>query len=302
MSADSPRVLVSVLAYNGLADTLETLAGFSRQDYPNLTLQVIDNASPEILEPGINAAFPNIPVIRLEHNGGYTGGNNHALDQALAQGYDFVVISNHDVNVPPDLITHLVETARSQKDCGLVGIVEENYQTGEIRAAGGRDFRFWRSRGVWIQEMPPSGVRAVEADYVQGSVMLFTRQALEKGLRLDEKLFMYCEEFDLSFQLRSSGLKAYVDTRARIRHKSLPHPFSLFQGYLIQRNRLYICRKYAGGGSLILAVFYLLFFELPAKTIFRVLQGQARYARVCWRAFWDALTGKTGKPDPAIFA
>ena len=189
---------------------------------------------------------------------------------------------------------NLIETAEDQPDCGVVGAIEEAYQTGEIRAVGGKNFSFLKARGQWIKEMPTSGGRILDVDYVQGSMVLFSKKGLQRGIRLDEKLFMYCEEVDLGFQLKKKGLKAYTDLRCRVRHKGVPKKLTAYQGYLIQRNRLYLCRKHATRLTYLFSALYMGLLEIPAKWFLRSLQGNFHYGWVCFLGFLDALVGRLG--------
>ena len=132
MIMEVPKILVSILTYNNVEDTIETIRCFQRQSYRNFDLVVIDNASPGNCADLIRKACPGVEVVRSKVNSGYTGGNNFALDRGLNEGFDYVLISNHDVSFPPDLMKNLIETAEDQPDCGVVGAIEEAYQTGEI--------------------------------------------------------------------------------------------------------------------------------------------------------------------------
>ena len=91
------RVLVSVLTYNASEDALKTLECLSRQTYSQMQLQVIDNASTNDCVTAIGRRFPNIEIKVLPRNLGYTGGNNVARSQAVAEGYDYVIICNQDI-------------------------------------------------------------------------------------------------------------------------------------------------------------------------------------------------------------
>ncbi len=291
-----PKVLVSILTYNNVEDTLEAVKCFRNQSYQNFYLQVVDNASPNPVGETIKNTFPDLEVVVLNQNHGYTGGNNWAFDRGLREGFNYVLISNHDLICGPDMLQHLVETAEKMPNCGMVGVIEENYQTKEIRTIGGKGFSFLKARGHWERTLPynmPDN-EVLEVDYVQGALILFSQKALQKGIRLDEKLFMYGEEIDLGFQIRTAGLKAYVDLRCRVRHKSLPQQFNTFQGYLIQRNRLYLARKYGTTMNYIFSVFYMGLLELPMKFVIRTFQGYPHYGWTCWLGFFDGLRGKMG--------
>ena len=185
-----------------------------------------------------------------------------------------------------------MDTAENNSSCGIIGGVEEDYDTGNIRAAGGRNFKFWKSKGEWIKTLPENNKQAIEVDYVQGALVMFSSAAIVAGLRFDEKMFMYGDEIDMHFQLKKKGFKAVIDSRCRVRHKSPPQTFSLFQGYFIQRNRIYLSRKHASRLQFIVAVVYTGLLELPVKALVRTLQGHGRYAWACFLGFVDGLTNR----------
>lgn len=289
-----PKVLVSILNFNSSKEVLRTIECFQAQTYPNFDLQVIDNASTEDCVPLIRSRFPDLRVIELERNTGYVGGNNFALEQALEKHYDYVLISNHDIVVDENVLKRLVEASEKKPLCGVMGVVEEDYETGVIRAVGGKNIRLWRGKGEWVKNLPErNDPPVIEVDYVQGALVLLSRKALDAGIRFDPKLFLYCDEMDLSFQLKKAGLKAYVDTRNRLRHKMIHKPYNSLQGYCIQRNRLYLSRKH--GSCLVYGVsVFLGLGELALKGLIRSVQGHPRYFWVCLLGFFDGLRGQMG--------
>ena len=285
------KVLVSVLNYNKVQDTIETIECFENQTYPDFDLQVIDSASTNDCVSKLRKRFPDLKIICLSENTGYTGGNNLALKIGLEKCYDYVLISNNDVMFDKNMLSNLVDVASSHPLSGVIGVIEQDYYTGEIRAIGGVGFNPLRGMGKWI-ETGSFGNKRIKVDYVQGAFLLFTRRALLSGLLFDNDLFMYCEEVDLGFQLKKKRLTAIVDTCQYIRHKSVLKKFSPFQGYYIQRNRLYLSRKYTPVYIYLLAVLYNALIELPIKVTIRSIQGHPYFAWACVLGFIDSLSGK----------
>ena len=81
-----PIVTFSLLNWNQTDFTLACLRSLARQDYRNHRVVLVDNGSdPESLKP-IADEFPDITFIRNQHNIGFTGGNNQAIERALADG------------------------------------------------------------------------------------------------------------------------------------------------------------------------------------------------------------------------
>ncbi len=293
-SQSSPRVLVSVLRYNSAQTTVATLRCLQRQTFPNYDLQLVDNASTDGALDQIRVEFPQLKIFTMPENIGYTGGNNFALAQARAESYDHVIISNHDIEVDERAVACLVETAQTHADAGLIGGVEWNLATDTHRAAGGGSYSKWRSKSRWLLSGAEGtgSLGAVETFCVHGAFVLFTAQAIAARLSLDENLFMYFDEVDLGFQLRARGLRAYVDHRVIIKHKSDPRNYSAQVGYLMQRNRLYMVRKYGRWYHRLFYHLYAPLLELPVKFCVRALQGHGRFARACIAGHWDGLRGR----------
>lgn len=293
-AAAGPRVLVSILNYNSLEHTIEAIESFRAQTYPNMHVQMIDNASTTDCVARIQKRFPDLDVVHAGSNLGYTGGNNLALARGLAEGYDHVLVCNEDIVLGPEALAHLVETAQANPDAGVVGGVEVDYESGEIRTTGGTRYPDWRCRIRWpVEEHGGDPFRKVL--YVQGALVMFTGRALVAGLRFDDPLFIYWDEVELGYALEERGLAAYVDRRVSVRHRNKPASFSVRTGYLQQRNRVYLAAKRFAPFRKWLYIAYSTLAEAPAKVVVRTLQGHPRFGLACLLGQWDGLTGRMGK-------
>jgi len=291
--AAAPRVLVSVLNYRGVDDSVVAIKSLQQQDYPNFRLQLLDNASPTDCVEQIRARVPELDIRVADHNLGYCGGNNAALRQGLAEGFDYVIVCNHDIEVAPNAISQLVETAEERPDAGIVGAVELCHFTETVTTTRGTGFSLWSGRPAWSNDLPDDG-RALSASAVQGAMVLFTRRALEAGVFMNEDLFMYYDEADLGFQLADAGLRAYVDTRVVVRHKNRDKFYNARAGYLHQRNRVYLVHRYGKWYHRVAFHLGVALVELPAKVVIRTMQGRTAFARACVLGYLDGLAGRMG--------
>jgi GT2 family glycosyltransferase len=286
------RVLVSVLSYNSAQTTLEALRCLNRQTYSEYHLQLVDNASTDGTVERAAREFPDLDIKVLPENTGYTGGSNFAIRQAREEGYDYLIICTHDVEVDERAVERLVETARACANAGIVGAVEHNLSVDESRAAGGGFYSKWFSKSLWLSAKTEDARRDVFC--VHGALLLLTRTAMNAGVSMDENLFMYFDEADLGFQLQRKALRAVVDHRVIMRHKGDPRLYAPAVGYLMQRNRLYMVRKH---GRWYQRAFYLVYstlVELPLKVLVRSLQGRTDFARACVAGQIDGLLGRMG--------
>ena len=291
--AAAPRVLVSVLNYRSVDDSIVAIKSLQQQDYPNFRLQLLDNASPDDCVEQIRSHLPDLDIRVTNTNLGYCGGNNAALRQGLLEGCDYVIVCNHDIELAPSAITRLVETAELHPDAGIVGAVELCHFTDTVTTTRGIGFSLWSGRPLWSNDLPRDD-GPLPAHYVQGAVVLFTRRALEAGVFMNEDLFMYYDEADIGFQLAEAGLRAYVDTRVVVRHKNREKFYNARAGHLHQRNRVYLVHKYGKWYHRVAFHLGVALFELPAKVIVRAAQGRTHFARACLLGYLDGIAGRMG--------
>jgi GT2 family glycosyltransferase len=202
-------------------------------------------------------------------------------------------VCNHDIELAPDALRLLVETAESHPDAGIVGGVELCHFTGRVTMVRGIGFSLWRGRPLWSADLPGDD-RPLLATYVQGAAVLFTRRALEAGVFMNEDLFMYYDEADVGLQLARAGLKAYVDTRVIVRHKNREKFFNARAGYLHQRNRVYLVHRYGKWYHRLSFHLGVALLELPSKVLIRSMQGRFRFARACVLGYVDGIAGRMG--------
>lgn len=224
--AGRPRVLGVVLNYNGRDLTLETVASLRRLDYPALDLLVVDNGSTDGSDAAVAARFPEVRRLRTEINLGISGGLNLGFELGLAEGYDFLMPMNNDIEVAPDLLTELVAAASHDENIGCVG-PKCYYYFGErdrIWSAGG-ELRFHeavtRERGMGERDRGQFD-RDGELDYVNGALMLIRREAMLATGLWDPIYQVSVEDADWCLRMRRAGFRCWYAHRARLWHMVSP--------------------------------------------------------------------------------
>ena len=119
----APKVCIAILNWNNYDQTLACLESLAALDYPNYHIIVVDNASADESVEHIQQAHPDITLICSETNLGYAGGNELALQQALADGEtELFWILNNDSTVRPDTLSQLVSTYQQFGDAIYGGV------------------------------------------------------------------------------------------------------------------------------------------------------------------------------------
>lgn len=99
------RTAIIILNYNSKKDTIRYVNEIKSYECLN-TIVVVDNNSTNSgeFEDLEQLKSDNIYVIKSDKNGGYSYGNNFGMTflETLNQNYDYIVISNPDVEVEED--------------------------------------------------------------------------------------------------------------------------------------------------------------------------------------------------------
>ena len=125
-----------VLNWNGREDTLRCLAALRAVPDPH-RVYVADNASADGSIPAIAAAHPEAAIVALDANLGFGGGNNRAVERALADGADWVVLVNNDAEAEPGVLAAFTAQARAHPDAGVLA-GKLLFDDGRVQWAGQR--------------------------------------------------------------------------------------------------------------------------------------------------------------------
>ncbi len=255
------RVLVIVLNFNGLADTLVCLESLRRQTCRCFDVLLIDNGSRADDPATVAAQFPSTEVIALTANLGWAGGNNVGLRLALARGYGFVCLLNNDTVLEPAAIAELLAAAAAiGTPCLLHPAI------------------FFYDEPARPQLCPDAPATAdpvsrrlatahdvVEMGWAYGACLLLPAAVLHRVGLLDERFFLQLEEQDYYRRAAAIGLRSYCARRARILHKesaSFGGRMTATKIYYLARNSLLLAEKHDATPAGILRSLRQLFWSL----------------------------------------
>ncbi|MBM3425479.1 MAG: glycosyltransferase family 2 protein [Bacteroidetes bacterium] len=204
---------IVLLNYNGetvLPTFLPSVVTHSSND-----LWMIDNASSDKSLEYVSQAFPQVNLISLESNHGFTGGYNFGLEQLRGKYANFILI-NTDLEVTPGW------------DQGLLNFLEKNGSYAAVQpkilswkdkshfdyaGAGGGfldalGYPYCRGR-IWNHLEADHGQYddTLEVDWASGACLAIRADDFftQEGFDLD--FFAHMEEIDLCWRLRQSGRK-----------------------------------------------------------------------------------------------
>jgi len=220
---------VVIVSWNTRELILEALRSFLPAFGLELEVIVVDNASADGSAEAIEAAFPDIRVIRNERNIGFAGGVNVGLRAAR---HPLVLLLNPDTRLLGDVLLRLVDYADAHPEAGIIGPRVLN-EDGSVQASC---FRFPSLlnevlSATYLYQLLPSSrffnrerlggrnfASAEPVDAVSGCCFLVRRSVLDAVGLLDEGFFMYAEETDLCYRTWQAGHEVHYAPVGEIVH------------------------------------------------------------------------------------
>ena len=185
---------------------------------------VADNASTDGSVEMLESEFPEVAIVALDNNFGFTGGYNRAFQVIEAE---YLVLINSDIEVPKDWLHPLVAWMDSHPECGACGPKLLSYTDRDTfeyaGAAGGYldryGYPFCRGRLMNRVEKDHGQYDAPEDLFWVSGACLIVRSALWKQLGgLDERFFVHMEEIDLCWRMQLAGYTVACVPSSRVWH------------------------------------------------------------------------------------
>ncbi|MEK7168641.1 MAG: glycosyltransferase family 2 protein [Patescibacteria group bacterium] len=263
------KVAIVVLTINSLKMVKEELSNILHLDTKDLEVLcvVVDNGSTDGTEKELkNYTLNSIKYkyIQTGKNLGFAGGNNIGIKYALGNGSDYILILNDDMILPNNLLTKLVGFLDNNPKVGIVSpqiyfakgheFHKGRYLNKELGKviwyAGGKiDWDNIYTSHIGVDEVDKGQFNKItKTELASGSCMLVRRNVFEKIGYLDEGLFLYWEDADLSQRAKKAGFEIYYNPVISVWHKvssSAGGSGSKSNDYFLIRNRYYFAMKYA---------------------------------------------------------
>ena len=217
-----PKVYAITLSYDRKEDTIEFLESLKKMTYPNYEILVVENGSSDDSAKAIKEKFPEVSLIEIKKNVGYSRGFNIGLEFAYTKGADYFLILNNDTVVDPEALTELVETAQRYDDTGFVtGKVYFYKDPSKIQTAGrfNDGTKLVGGHVGWGEDDVGQCDEEKKYDFVDDVFLLVKKEVYEKIGGYDESFFIAWEEADWCVRVRRAGFKIFYSPKAKIRHK-----------------------------------------------------------------------------------
>ena len=235
---------VIIVNWNSRDDTLACVDAVSKQlaVVPGAAITVVDNGSTDGSIGGIKKRFPDVRLLPLGSNRGFTGGLAAALVRCTARN---VIFLNNDALPEPGWLAALVDAMeRAPDDVVSVGgkIIDLSGEMidfiGGVLTFDGHAFQNGFRYPDGSRAEPAAGAEIL---FACGGNMISRRDALLARGGFDDDYFAYLEDVDFGWRTWLSGGRVLFEPRAVVRHASSATSNRLGdfeRGVLFERNAL----------------------------------------------------------------
>lgn len=256
---------------------------------------VADNGSDDGSLQWLRDNHPEVGIIELDRNYGFSEGYNRAIAQVK---HPYVTLLNSDVETTPGWWRPVLDFMSSHPDAAAVQpkilSLKDKSKFEYAGAAGGYldalGYPYCRGRLFDITETDNGQYdgEPVEVAWASGACLTVRRDAYLQTGGLDASFFAHMEEIDLCLRLIAAGYKVYALTDSAVYHLG---GASLNQGnpqktYLNFRNNLFLLRKNLTRSRGARKIFLRRLADTLAFMMF-ILKGDMANARAVLRAHSD---------------
>ncbi len=260
--------------WNGKRFLQPCLDALLAQTHPNIEIIIADNASGDGSQAFIKETYPQVILIELPTNLGFTGACNAGMEAAKGE---FVSLLNNDTEVHPQWAEAVLKAFEHHPEVGVVAskmlLFERRdhiHTAGDGFTTDGRAF----NRGVWEKDEGQYDTEAFMFGACGGS-SAYRRSLLNEIGLLDNDYFFLLEDVDIAWRSQLAGWRTLYTPHAIVYHHLSATGGGVTASFYDGRNSLYLLVKNVPNA-------------LWRKYGWQILKRQVRIA-------WDAIKAWRGK-------
>jgi GT2 family glycosyltransferase len=218
-------------------------------------IMVVDNGSTDGSLQTLSTQFPGLTYIDNQENLGFAEGNNRGLQYSIDTGYEYSLVINTDTLVDEDIVTALTTHLNNQPQAAAVqpAIFWMHNRTKLWNGPCG----FNALLGITHSKTQDSVQKLTiyeKVEWVTGCCILIRNSALKTAGLFNKQFFLYYEDVELSYRLRSQGYELHYLPTSKMYHeagisgksstKNKEGFLNPFIHYYTSRNHIWFLRKY----------------------------------------------------------
>lgn len=247
------KVTIVIPNYNGKHFMEPCLASLKEQTCQDFQILVVDNASEDGSIPYMKEHYPEINVIALDKNYGFSKAVNVGIRHSHTP---YVILLNNDTTVDPHYVEEMLKAiSRSPRIFSVSSKMIQMYHPELIDSAGDLytviGWGVCRGTGRPVEKY----TKPDEIFTACAGAAIYRRSAFKKIGYFDESHFAYLEDIDIGYRAKIYGYKNMYCPTALVYHVgsgTSGSKYNSFKVKLSSRNSVYLNYKNMPAGQLIL--------------------------------------------------
>lgn len=217
MTGRDPLIEIIIPNWNGASLLSHCLQSLRRQTFAAFAVTVVDNGSQDGSIELVERQFPEVQLIKLDHNTGFSVAVNTGIQAARAP---WLLLLNNDMEVAPDCLAALGDGIARYPEYEFFALKMMNFhQRDHIDGAGDAVLR--GGVGYRLGTMEKDGERYSRDRETFGAcagAALYARQLFTRVGLFDKDFFAYLEDVDLNLRARRLGHRCMFLASAIVYH------------------------------------------------------------------------------------
>lgn len=205
---ENKRVTVIIPNYNGKAYNEKCLDSLRRQSFKDFDIVVVDNASDDGSVEMIEEHYPEVKLIRLSENFGFSRAVNEGI---RVSNTEFIILLNNDTEATDTFIEELVHAIDGKEE--VFSVAAKMLQmanpdkidgAGDLYCALGWAFAIGKGRNKKYYDKERTVFSAC------AGAAIYRRAIFEIIGYFDEFHFAYLEDVDVGYRAESWGIETFI--------------------------------------------------------------------------------------------
>jgi len=214
MKKKQPLVCIVIVNWNGGEKIKNCLKSLKKTKYLNYKIILVDNGSKDNSIKELLKIIPNMDIIRLDKNYGYTIGTNQGWKYALNKyDADYICAMDSDiVTIQPNWLDLEIKELEKNEEYGII-CGKLIFEDGRVQLLFlGRNPKGWKEKDNgqydFIKEVPAVG----------GACIIIKNSVIKKIGYYDESFFYGPNDLDYCLRAKKTGFKTIYYGKVKIIH------------------------------------------------------------------------------------
>jgi len=237
-----PAISIIIPHLNGRHHLDDCFQSLRRQTWRDFEVLLVDNGSTDGTQNYVAEHYPEVRLIQLPENRGFTGACNAGWQ--AAQG-DIIILLNNDTEADPAWLAEVMAAFARHPRAGSVASKMRLFDRRDHLHTAGDFYRLDGipgNRGVWQADVGQFDQEEMVFSACGGS-SAYRRAMLEEIGFLDDDFFFSCEDVDVGWRVNLAGWEVWYAPTAVIYHKLKATGGAVTGSYYDGRNFLYLIWK-----------------------------------------------------------